>query len=93
MHALGAVNRLVESGNALSAATALATDISKGPQKAMSCIKNLCRHATRNSLEDQLELEAQSMVEAMGGDESLEGIHAFLNKRQPNYTQLRQARE
>jgi enoyl-CoA hydratase/carnithine racemase len=93
MHALGAVNRLVESGHALAAATALATDISKGPLKAMSCIKNLCRHATRNSLEDQLELEAQSMVEAMGGDEALEGIHAFLNKRQPNYTQLRQVRE
>ena len=59
----------------------------------MSRIKNLCRHAARNSLEDQLELEAQSMVEAMGGDEALEGIHAFLNKRQPNYTQLRQASE
>jgi 1,4-dihydroxy-2-naphthoyl-CoA synthase len=59
----------------------------------MSCIKNLCRHATRNTLENQLELEAQSMVEAMGGDEALEGIHAFLNKRQPNFTQLRQGRE
>ena len=93
MHALGAVNRLVESGHALAAATALATDISKGPLKAMSSIKYLCRQATRNSLEDQLELEAQSMVEAMGGDEALEGIHAFLNKRQPYYTQLRQVRE
>jgi 1,4-dihydroxy-2-naphthoyl-CoA synthase len=29
----------------------------------------------------------------MGSDEALEGIHAFLNKRQPNYTQLRQVRE
>jgi enoyl-CoA hydratase/carnithine racemase len=93
MHALGAVNRLVESGNALSAASALAADISKGPQKAMACIKNLCRHATRNALEDQLELEAQSMVEAMGGDEALEGIHAFLNKRPPNYSPLSQVRE
>jgi enoyl-CoA hydratase/carnithine racemase len=93
MHALGAVNRLVESGQALAAATALATDISKGPQKAMSRIKNLCRHAMRNSLEDQLELEAQSMVEAMGGDEALEGINAFLNKRSPNYTPLRQVSE
>jgi len=47
----------------------------------------------RNSLEDQLELEAQSMVEAMASDESLEGINAFLNKRAPNYTQLRQVNE
>jgi enoyl-CoA hydratase/carnithine racemase len=93
MHVLGAVNRLVESGQALAAATALATDISKGPQHAMSRIKNLCRHATRNSLDDQLELEAQSMVEAMGSDESKEGIEAFLNKRPPNYTPLRQVSE
>ena len=93
MHGLGAVNRLVASGDALSAAIALAIDISKGPQHAMSRIKHLCRHAMRNSLDDQLELEAQSMVEAMGSDESLEGINAFLNKQQPNYTQLRQVSE
>lgn len=93
MHALGAVNRLVASGDALSTAIALATDIAKGPQHAMSRIKHLCRHAMRNSLEDQLELEAQSMVEAMASDESLEGINAFLNKRAPNYTQLRQVNE
>jgi enoyl-CoA hydratase/carnithine racemase len=83
----------VESGSALPTAMALAVDIAKGPQKAMSHIKNLCRHAMRNSLEDQLELEAQFMVEAMGSDESLEGIHAFLNKRQPNFSQLRQVSE
>lgn len=93
MHALGAVNRLVASGDALSTAIALATEISKGPQHAMSRIKHMCRHAMRNSLEDQLELEAQSMVEAMASDESLEGINAFLNKRAPNYTQLRQVNE
>jgi enoyl-CoA hydratase/carnithine racemase len=93
MHALGAVNRLVASGYALSTAIALASDISQGPQHAMSRIKHLCRHAMRHSLEDQLELEAQSMVEAMASDESLEGINAFLNKRAPNYTQLRQVNE
>jgi enoyl-CoA hydratase/carnithine racemase len=93
MHALGAVNRLVESGHALSMAVELATEISTGPQNAMSRIKHLCRHAMRNSLDEQLELEAQSMVEAMGGDESKEGIDAFLNKRSPNYTPLRQVSE
>ena len=93
LHALGAVNRLVASGHALSAAIDLAAEISAGPQHAMSRIKHLCRHATRNSLEEQLELEAQSMVEAMGSDESLEGISAFLDKRAPNFTQLRQVNE
>ncbi|WP_310626396.1 oxepin-CoA hydrolase, alternative type [Limnohabitans sp.] len=89
MHVLGAVNRLVASGQALPNALALAADISKGPQQSMAHIKQLCRHAMRNSLDDQLELEARFMVEAMGSDESLEGIRAFLDKRQPNYTSLR----
>jgi enoyl-CoA hydratase/carnithine racemase len=93
MHALGAVNRLVESGHALSMAVELAAEISAGPQNSMSRIKHLCRHAMRNSLDEQLELEAQSMVEAMGGDESKEGMDAFLNKRSPNYTPLRQVSE
>lgn len=93
MHALGAVNRLVASGGALSAAIALAAEISTGPQHAMGRIKNLCRQATRNSLEVQLELEAKFMVEAMGSEESREGIDAFLNKRQPNFSQLRQVNE
>jgi enoyl-CoA hydratase/carnithine racemase len=93
MHALGAVNRLAESGKALPEAMALATEISKGPQQAMGRIKHLCRHAMRNPLEAQLELEAQFMVEAMGSDESKEGIDAFLNKRQANFTLSRQASE
>ena len=87
LHALGAVNRLVESGQALTHAMALATEVAKGPQQAMGRIKHLCRMAMRNSLEDQLNLEAQFMVEAMGSAESLDGIHAFLEKRPPNYIQ------
>ena len=87
LHALGAVNRLVEPGHALQAAMALAAEVSMGPQQAMGRIKHLCRMAMRNSLEDQLELEAKFMVEAMASDESLEGIQAFLDKRQPHYSQ------
>jgi len=93
MHALGVVNRLVESGGALACAVALAAEISNGPLHAMSRIKHLCRHAMHHSLEDQLELEAQYMVEAMGSEESKEGIDAFLNKRQPHYATLRQVNE
>jgi enoyl-CoA hydratase/carnithine racemase len=91
LHALGAVNRLVESGQALKAATALAAEVSKGPPQAMARIKNLCRMAMRNSLEDQLELEAQFMVEAMASEESLEGIQAFLDKRAPDFSQPTQS--
>ena len=39
----------------------------------------------------QQALEAQFMVEAQGGEESREGIGAFLEKRQPDFSKLRDA--
>jgi len=59
MHALGAVNRLTEPGQALDEALALADDIASGPLQAMANIKALCRQASRNTLEQQLDAEAQ----------------------------------
>lgn len=89
LHALGAVNRLAEPGQALADAVALAVQIATGPDQAMARIKDLCRQAPRNTLEEQLELEAQHMVQSQGTEESREGIGAFLEKRSPDYTALR----
>jgi enoyl-CoA hydratase/carnithine racemase len=61
-----------------------------GPTQAMARIKDLCRHAHRDGLEQQLEREAGHMVLAQETDESLEGIGAFLDKRAPDYVKLRQ---
>ncbi|MOA30785.1 enoyl-CoA hydratase [compost metagenome] len=58
----------------------------------MASIKALCRGAYDNSLEEQLEQEAQRMVRAQATEESREGIGAFLEKRTPDFTQLRQPR-
>ncbi|MET1114891.1 MAG: oxepin-CoA hydrolase, alternative type [Comamonas sp.] len=89
LHALGAVNRLAEPGEALAQAIALATQLASGPDEAMAHIKALCHGAYDNTLEQQLEQEAQYMVHAQGGEESREGIGAFLEKRAPDYTKLR----
>lgn len=89
LHALGAVNRLVEPGHALPEAVALANQIGSGPLQAMARIKDLCRHAPSNTLEQQLELEAQYMVQSQETEESREGIGAFLDKRQPDYVKVR----
>ncbi|TKR56290.1 enoyl-CoA hydratase [Allopusillimonas ginsengisoli] len=90
LHQLGCVNRLTEPGEALQVSMALAGQIAAGPMQAMSNIKNLCRQAQYNTLEQQLELEAQYMVQAQGSEESREGISAFLEKRAPDYIRLRQ---
>lgn len=89
LHALGPVNRLSEPGQALADAVALASQVASGPEQAMARIKNLCRQAPRNTLEQQLELEAQYMVRSQESEESREGIGAFLEKRQADFATLR----
>ena len=92
LHALGAVNRLAEPGQALVQALALAGQVAVGPERAMARIKALCRHAYGHTLEDQLELEAQYMVQSQATEESREGIAAFLEKRTADFAPLRSAR-
>jgi len=86
---LGPVNRLAEPGEALAQALVLARQIAAGPDQAMARIKHLCRQAPHHTLEEQLDMEAQYMVLSQATAESLEGIGAFLDKRTPDYAQLR----
>ncbi|MBA1204191.1 enoyl-CoA hydratase [Pseudomonas capeferrum] len=90
LHSLGAINCLVDTGEACSVAIALATSTANGPQRAMGRIKELCRHASWATLEEQLELEARHMVQSLGDDEAAEGISAFLAKRPTDFSRLRQ---
>lgn len=89
LHALGAVNRLTEPGEALAQAIALAQQIAAGPLRANARIKDLCRSAPQATLAEQLDREAEHMVQAQGDAESAEGIGAFLNKRTPDFVALR----
>ena len=90
LHALGPVNRLAEPGEALTQALALAAQVATGPDVAMGRIKTLCRSAYTQPLDDQLELEAQLMVQSQAAEESREGIGAFLEKRPADFVRLRQ---
>jgi enoyl-CoA hydratase/carnithine racemase len=91
LHALGAVNRLAEPGQAVDVARALAQQIAKGPELATARIKQLCSGAVHNTLAQQLELEAQYMVQSQMTEESREGIGAFLDKRAADFCKLRSA--
>jgi len=91
MHALGAVNRLAEPGDAVATAIALAETIARGPQRAMGRIKTLCRQAAHQTFDAQMELEAQLMVESQGDAEAVEGIRAFLEKRAADFVGLRRS--
>lgn len=89
LHALGAVNRLSEPGAALAEALELAARVTQGPHRAGARIKQLCENAGAASLEQQLDLEAQLMVQSQGDDEAREGIAAFFARRDPDFVTLR----
>jgi hypothetical protein len=83
MHALGPVNRLAEPGQALADAVALAAQIATGPDQAMALIKDLCRQAPRNTLEQQLELEAQHMVRSRAAKSPVKALPPFSKSAAP----------
>lgn len=86
---VGAVVLTGVGGHFCSGALLLAKQLAAGSLQAMASIKSLCRHAGSQTLEEQLEQEAQAMVLAQESDESQEGIGAFLENRQADFVKLR----
>ena len=88
LYGLGMVNRLTEPGQSLAAALELAARLADGPAEALGVGKRLIDQARLNTLEDQLNLEADGIAAAIGGAEGREGITAFLEKRKPDFRNL-----
>ena len=59
------------------------------PQNAMLRIKKLIHHSYDNNFDEQMKLEANLMADSQGDKESMEGIDAFLEKRDPNFSKFR----
>ena len=60
-------------------------NISELPTAAIGLTKKAFNHSYQNSLEDQLDLEAQLQQEAANSEDFMEGVSAFLGKRKPVY--------
>ena len=88
LYGLGMINRLTEPGQSLDAALELASRLADGPAEALGVGKRLIDQARLNTLEDQLDLEADGIAAAIGGAEGREGITAFLEKRKPDFRGL-----
>lgn len=89
LHALGAVNRVTETGGALAAAQDIAARLANGPANAQAAIKKMLTGARAQLFEAQLAAETDAMVMALAAPEAAEGIGAFLNKRPADFTGLR----
>jgi len=85
LHALGSVNRLVESGTALTQALDLAERINARAPNAMQSIKELINDAPTQSLHVHLTQERDHFVKNLHHANAGVGISAFLNKEKPIY--------
>jgi 2-(1,2-epoxy-1,2-dihydrophenyl)acetyl-CoA isomerase len=65
---------------------ALATHLSPQPTYALGLIKKMLNASAHNTLEQQLELEADFQGRAGSSLDYVEGVKAFLDKRKPSFT-------
>src|SRR5438067_5836378 len=81
----GLVTRVVPDAALTGEAQALAAQLAAGATRAFGAAKRLLHHSSSESLETQMELEAQAIAERSRGADAREGIAAFIAKRAPRF--------
>lgn len=82
----GLVNEVVPAAELMDRAHAYASRLAAMPTRALGLTKRAVYRATRVTLEDALEYEAQLQQAAAATDDHVEGVMAFLEKREPAFT-------
>lgn len=82
----GLVNRVVPAAELQDAAHAYAAQLASMPTLALGLTKRAVHRATGVTLEDALEYEAQLQQRAATSADHVEGVTAFLEKREPAFT-------
>src|SRR6059036_3713638 len=81
----GLITRVVPDGELASAADALARELAQGPTRAFGGAKRLFHQSTWESLETQMELEAQAIAASGRTEDFKNGVRAFANKKAPTF--------
>ncbi|MEU5846475.1 enoyl-CoA hydratase [Saccharopolyspora shandongensis] len=83
---IGMVNRVVDAGEAVAAATELAKRMAAGPTSAYARIKEAMLAAAAEGLAEALAVEAGAQAEAGATADHREAVAAFVEKRTPHFT-------
>jgi 2-(1,2-epoxy-1,2-dihydrophenyl)acetyl-CoA isomerase len=83
--ASGMIYRAVDDADLMGEARALAQRLAAGATNSLGLIKRALAASPSNSLDAQLDLERDLQREAGAGDEFIEGVRAFLDKRSPDF--------
>jgi 2-(1,2-epoxy-1,2-dihydrophenyl)acetyl-CoA isomerase len=81
----GLVTRVVPDAELKDAVEALARELAAGPTLAIGGAKRLFHQSTWESLETQMELEAQAIAASGHTEDFREGVTAFANKKTPTF--------
>jgi 2-(1,2-epoxy-1,2-dihydrophenyl)acetyl-CoA isomerase len=81
----GLVNRVVPDADLMDDARALARRLAKGPTRSYAQSKRALNNSLMRIMDEQLDLEAQIQGEMTQSADFLEGISAFVEKREPNF--------
>jgi enoyl-CoA hydratase/carnithine racemase len=82
---IGLVEEVVEKGQALEAAIALAKKVEEQSPVAVSACKTLIQKGRTGTIDSALPLERELFVTLFDTQDQKEGVNAFLEKRKPNW--------
>ena len=85
-HQWGLVSEVVEADRLAERAAEVAAEYAARPTRGVGMTKRLFGQAFENTLEEQLELEADLQTAATRTNDFKEGVAAFLEKRDPEFT-------
>lgn len=82
----GIVTRVVADSELATEADSLARQLAAGATRAYGAAKRLLHSSFAESLETQMELEAQGIADAARTHDARQGIAAFIAKRKPDFS-------
>ena len=83
---IGMINRVVSAENLMEESLAMAKKLALAPTASIGRIKQMLNASFSNDLAQQLDLEHRLQIESGRGNDFKEGVTAFFEKRQPNFT-------